>query len=75
MSIKAASKVLNSSDKVKLFDEITKQSKTYNVDPYNDAFVVMVDQNKLVGLTVIFDKLPNVRETRLNNMAEIPQLH
>lgn len=68
-SVEVAMNVLSSEDKVKLFSEVIKQSKYYNVEVYHDAFVVMINQGALFGFTVLFDKLPNIKDIHLQKIV------
>jgi len=65
VSVDVAKMMLSKEDNMIMFMTASKLAKEYNV-PYNHkAFVVIINQGVLVGLTTVFDRVPCIRDIRL----------
>jgi len=68
VDVNIAKMILSKEDYTILFLTVAKLAENYRV-PYNHkAFVVLINQGVLVGVTTIFDRLPVIREIRLSKV-------
>jgi len=65
VDVDIAKMLLSKEDYTILFLTVAKLAENYRVPCNHKAFVVLINQGVLVGVTTVFDRLPVISEIRL----------